>query len=58
MKQIKNDTAIPFMWSFNKHNVLLLSIRVCVCESLSPARLFATPWIVVHLASLSMEFPR
>ena len=29
-----------------------------VCQSLSHIRLFVTPWIVAHLASLSIEFPR
>ena len=29
-----------------------------VCQLLSPARLYATPWTVAHLAPLSMEFSR
>ena len=31
---------------------------VCVCESLSSVRLFATPWTVAHQAPLSMGFSR
>ena len=32
--------------------------RVCVCQSLTHVRLFATPWTVAHQAPLSMEFSR
>ena len=33
-------------------------VYVCVCELLSPVRLFATPWTVALKAPLSMEFFR
>ena len=42
-------TAIIFLWSF------FVSKYV---KSLSPVRLFATPWTVAHQSSLSMEFSR
>ena len=32
--------------------------RVCVCQSLSCARLFATPWTIARQAPLFMEFSR
>ena len=33
-------------------------VCVCVCQSLSHVRLFATPWTVAHQVPLSMEFSR
>ena len=39
-------------------DMLVASVCVCVCRSLSCIQLFATPWTVVHQASLSGGFPR
>ena len=33
-------------------------VYVCVCESLSRVRIFATPWTVAHQAPLFMGFSR
>ena len=41
-----------------KPNHLCNVIRLCCVQSLSCARLFATPWTMVHQASLSMGFSR
>ena len=45
--------------------VIIFSLRdicqhmhVCVCESLSHAQLYVTPWTVAHQASLSIGFPK
>ena len=42
----------------NSYSYEALHKLVCVCESLSHVRLFATPWTVAHQAPLSMEFSR
>ena len=42
----------------NTTNLLYFQICVCVCQSLSHVRLFATPRTVAHQALLSMEFSR
>ena len=39
------------------YNMYIILHR-CVCQSLSHARLLATPWTVAHQAPLSMKFSR
>ena len=44
---------------YEEVQVLLQSnVAVVVVYSLSPNRIFVTPWTVAHQASLSMGFPR
>ena len=37
---------------------LSIYLSTCVCQSLSRARLFATPWTAIHQVPLSMRFSR
>ena len=48
----------PWMSVYCKHGRLSIRVCVCVCESLSHVRLFATPWTIAHRASLSIGFSR
>ena len=45
-------------YSFLCYKVSPCFYLMCVCESLSHVRLFATPWTVAHQAPLSMGFSR
>ena len=40
------------------HDVLITHTHIHTQKSLSPVRLFATPWIVAHQAPRSMGFSR
>ena len=42
----------------HKHFPMMVMCRVCVCESLSRVRIFATPRTIAHQAPLSMGFSR
>ena len=63
---LSNSIWCSFYWHWsNCHEIFVLwylyscvCVYVCVCESLSCVRLFATPWTIACQASLSMEFSR
>ena len=45
-------------YTYNLLYILFHHTLLCVCQSFSHVRLFATPWTVAHQIPLSMEFPR
>ena len=45
------------VWSW-KEPPAVVTVCVCVCESLDYIRLFAVPWTAAHQAPLSMDFSR